>query len=59
MKRLLQLVSWLALLGGIVTPPLFFLGGRLGEGMLRTGMLVGTIAWFATAPFWMNQDQGG
>jgi len=59
MKTLLQLVSWLALVLGIVAPPLLFLAGRLGEPSLKGVMLLGTVAWFATAPFWMGEDRSG
>ncbi len=59
MKTLLQLVSWSALLFGILAPPLLFLAGRQSEPWLRGAMLLGTVAWFATAPIWMSRDRSG
>jgi len=57
MKALARSVSAAALLG-ILVPPLLYLGGRSELGPAQTWMLVATIAWFASAPFWMNEERG-
>jgi hypothetical protein len=49
-----RLVSWLALAGTIL-PPVLFLNDRLALERTQLWMLVATIAWFATAPLWMDR----
>jgi hypothetical protein len=49
-----RLVSWLALAGTIL-PPVLFLNDRLSLEQTKLWMLVATIAWFATAPVWMDR----
>jgi hypothetical protein len=53
MRRLLQLVSFLAL-AGIVVPPILYFSGQLAHQPLETVMLVATLLWFVATPFWMN-----
>jgi hypothetical protein len=54
MKALARAVSWLALVGTILPAVLFF-GGRLELVHVKSWMLASTVAWFATAPFWMRR----
>jgi hypothetical protein len=53
MKKLLQLVSCLAL-AGIVIPPILFFEGQLAHDVVKTVMLAATVLWFVATPFWMN-----
>jgi hypothetical protein len=55
MKALARAVSALALLG-ILGPPLLYLAGRAELGSVHGWMLAATVAWFASAPVWMNQE---
>jgi len=57
MKALVRTVSAAALIGTI-GPPLLYLAGRIHLGSVHVWMLVATLAWFASAPFWMNQQRG-
>ena len=53
MRKLLQLASFLALVG-IVIPPILYFRGSLPRDGMNTVMLLATILWFAATPFWMN-----
>jgi len=53
MRRVLQLASSLAVVG-IVIPPILYFRGELAHDGMNTVMLLATILWFASAPFWMN-----
>ena len=56
MRLILQTISWLALAATAVAPALF-LAGQLSLPQTRLVMLLATIAWFATAPFWMGRPK--
>jgi hypothetical protein len=60
MKKLLMMVSAVALVL-VIGPPLLYLAGGAGlaKGTMNTLMLVGTILWFVSAPFWMGRKSGG
>ena len=51
-RRVLQIVSWLALAGTIL-PSCVFLAGQMELGAVKTSMFAATIAWFVAAPAWM------
>ena len=53
MKKVLKLASWLAL-AGILVPPILYFSDVISQPRLETVMLVATITWFVTSPFWMN-----
>lgn len=55
MRRILQLVSWLAL-AGIVVPPVLFLAGRMDLDQQKLWMLIATIVWFVATPLWMGRE---
>jgi len=57
MKTVLKLLSALALL---ILPvvPLLQLAGIGSAELTKFGLLVGTVLWFSTAPFWMNKKTG-
>jgi hypothetical protein len=51
-RRILQIVSWLALAGTIL-PSCIFLAGQMELGAVKTAMFAATIAWFVAAPLGM------
>ena len=53
MNAVAKILAPLALVATIL-PPLLFLFKTLGEGPMKAAMLVATIVWFATAPFWLK-----
>ena len=53
MRRILQVVSWLALAATIV-PSILYLGDSMPLATVKTWMLAGTVVWFATVPMWME-----
>lgn len=55
MKSILKLLSWAAL-GLVIIPPVLYLAGGLAKPAMSSLMLVGTLLWFATVPFWMGRD---
>jgi hypothetical protein len=55
-RRILQVVSWLALAATIV-PPVLFLTERMELGQMKTWMLAATIVWFAATPLWMGRER--
>jgi hypothetical protein len=54
MIALARLVSWLALAGSIV-PALLFVKDRMTLDQAQLWMLVAAVAWFASAPLWMER----
>jgi hypothetical protein len=53
MKKVAQLVSWLALAGTIL-PPLLFAADSVNLDQVKLWMLAATVLWFVTAPIWME-----
>jgi hypothetical protein len=54
MKKILKLVSFIGL--GLTLVPSFLVATQLIPWQLHTClMLAGTLLWFATAPFWMQE----
>jgi hypothetical protein len=58
MKTLLPIASYIGL-GLVIGAPLAYLAGSLDKGTMTTLMLIGTIIWFVTVPFWMGRNAGG
>ena len=56
MRTVAQIVSWLALVGTLV-PSLAFLAGSITLDAVKTWMLVSTILWFISVPFWMDRAE--
>ncbi|MFP4091985.1 MAG: hypothetical protein ACLFUB_18825 [Cyclobacteriaceae bacterium] len=54
MINLLKIVSLAGLLLTIVPSVLYFYG-HISFELQKMLMLAGTLAWFASAPFWMNR----
>lgn len=55
MKIVLQLVSGIALAATIL-PSCLFLAGSMDLDQTKWVMLIATLVWFATAPFWMGRS---
>ena len=53
-RRLLQLLSVLALVG-VIAPPILFLVGMLPLDRVHFHMMLATALWFAATPFWMGR----
>jgi len=58
MRKILQIVSWLSLAAMTVCPVLY-LAGRMELPAVKMWMLVTTVVWFATVPFWMDRKKAG
>ena len=56
MKKLLPVISFVGL-GLVFGPVIAYLFGTLDKGPMSTTMLVGTVIWFASVPFWMGKDR--
>lgn len=54
MTNLLKILSF-AGLGLTVLPAFFVFAGSISWELHATLMLVGTVLWFGTAPFWMKE----
>ena len=54
MRRILQLISALALIGTILPSYLYFIG-LIDLDTNKWLMLFATIVWFAVTPFWMGR----
>jgi hypothetical protein len=53
MKRAAQIVSGLALIALLVSAFLFF-AGRVDLPAVQRWMLISTVVWFLSVPFWMK-----
>lgn len=53
MKRLLQILSWVALGCTLLLPVLFF-ADQVTLDQMKLGLLGCAALWFLTAPFWME-----
>ncbi|WP_430908188.1 hypothetical protein [Maribacter sp. 2-571] len=53
MKKVIQIVSFLGL-GLTVIPSFFVFAEMLSISHYKTMMLVGTLLWLFSAPFWIN-----
>jgi hypothetical protein len=58
LRRVLQCVSWMALVATLV-PSLLYLAGRCDLVQCSTWMLLATLIWFAVTPFWMGRRNNG
>lgn len=56
MKKILMILSYLALVALILAPCLFWMGKIDLRGNI-IGMNAATVLWFVTAPFWMEKKK--
>jgi hypothetical protein len=54
MMKILKTISLLSLLL-LILAPLAYLQGRLQLDTTKTWLIVATLVWFVSAPFWMNR----
>jgi hypothetical protein len=54
LRRILQVVSWLALAGTVV-PSCLFVANSWELDSVKTAMLVATVVWFMATPLWMHR----
>lgn len=54
MRIALQIVSWIALALAVL-PSVLFLAGRMDLDQVKLWMLIGSVAWFAVTPWWMER----
>ncbi len=55
MQKIAKPLALLALVATIL-PPILFLAKSMAEGPMKWIMLAGSILWFATAPFWLKEN---
>ena len=53
MKRLAQVISFLALAATVAGPVLFFCD-ELNLDQTKVWILIGAVVWFIATPFWME-----
>lgn len=58
MKKLLEIVSYLALIMVVAAPVIFYMG-RYDLDQTKFWMLIATIVWFASASFWIGTKKKG
>ncbi len=56
MRIILQIVSWLALAFTVLPSILYFMGS-MELDTVKWLMLLATIVWFVTTPFWMERGK--
>lgn len=54
MKQLIPLLSVIAL-ALIIVPAAMYLATSIEKQLMQTLMLIGTVAWFVTAPLWIGR----
>ena len=56
MNYLLKVISFIGL-GLTIIPSLLVLAGKIDIDLNKTLMIVGTVLWFSTVPFWINKNK--
>lgn len=56
MQFILKIISYLGLILTVV-PSFLVFAGVIELSFHKTLMLIGTLLWFLTAPFWMNKEK--
>jgi hypothetical protein len=56
MKKILQIISYLGLIL-TVSPGFLVFMGKMSFENYKIWVLIGTILWFSTAPFWINKSR--
>ena len=54
MRRVLQVISWVSLVG-VILPPTLFLFDGLSLSATKWWMLAATAVWFISTPLWMGR----
>jgi hypothetical protein len=53
MKRIAEVISWLAL-ATVVGAPILFFADKMDLDSVKRWMLIATAAWFFATPIWMD-----
>ncbi len=53
MKTVFKTVSYLALVGTLA-PPILYFNDAITLSLTKTLLLIAALVWFGTAPFWME-----
>lgn len=56
MQSILKIISFIGLILTVV-PSFLVFSGAIELNDHKTLMLIGTLLWFVTAPFWMNKQK--
>ena len=56
MQSILKIISFIGLALTVV-PSFLVFSGAIELNFHKTLMLIGTLLWFVTAPFWMNKQK--
>ena len=56
MTNAAKAISWSALVGLTLAPPILFATGAINENTLKWLMLAGTVIWFIATPIWVKRD---
>ncbi|MDB4808551.1 hypothetical protein OAG85_01335 [Verrucomicrobiales bacterium] len=56
MTNAAKAISWSALVGLTLVPPILFATGAINESALKWLMLAGTVIWFIATPIWVKRD---
>lgn len=56
MQTILKIISYIGLIL-TVGPSFLVFSGVIDLSLHKTLMLIGTLLWFGTAPFWMNRQK--
>jgi hypothetical protein len=56
MKRIAQVISWIALAATILAP-MIYLAGTMTLPMMITCLNVAAIVWFIATPIWMKRSE--
>ena len=57
MRRMLQIVSWVACAATIL-PSVMYLLNKVDLAQVKWLMLLATIVWFVVTPLWMGREHG-
>ena len=58
MRTILQIISWFSL-AAMIAGPVLYLADRMELPTVKIWMLVFTVVWFVTVPFWMDRKEAG
>jgi len=58
LRRLFQIISWIAF-GVTILPSILFFAGKMDLDQVKLWMLVATVAWFVATPLWMGREKPG
>ena len=56
MRLVLQIISWIAL-AMTVLPSIVYFSGNMELERVKWLLILATVVWFATTPFWMDKKE--